>query len=738
MAKNRSLIITFILCLLVSCLSFGFTPKATAEKTESVIVKAIDTIAGYSSLIKITSAPFSEVEILIKKPDNTQLIIPAKSDQEGEANLDLYGYHTKKAGTYFISGKLKSEENFGTEQEFKVYADELSLERSQIKADKLLALSNGLDQINLIIILVDQYNNPLKSHNVKIISSRNEDKVLLQGAKETDAQGKITFTVSSTLPGMSIYSVFDTITNQALKDRVKIVYYKESTLKSIGGEANILMTDVSAQSLTIGPLRRFKIEELPPTVKVNESLNFKITALDEQDNLVTNYNGTIHFATTDSHANLPGDYTFQANDLGEHTFSLSLNFSTPGIQTLTISDLADPEIKGEVEIKVENETGSGSSPQNSPAKIILQKPQPGIYSDSNILIEGETTPGTTVKIFDQDKELTTVKSNSNNLFTYNSTNLSPGEHRIYAVALDEKNNISATSELITITIDTTAPQIDSIKLTPDGPVPPGTSVTLEIFSEPGLRQVAAVFNEEIYELSADIENTGRYFTMLKAPATPEDYPVDLILVDQLGNDISFKEKAVVTVNGESSLNSSSDSSPSKVTTVQAVPGDKRVTLSWAESQDDTGINHYRIYFGTDQSNLSQVANTFTNATTWYIPNLAPDTTYYFSVTAIDTDNNESPQGSEIIASSSLAMGGEEETVHPINSSEESLGGDSYEEDHLSNDDLPEKQPDSGPEPIIILLASVIFINLYFHFKKSFQQKPFFSAIEGEKKDIFRL
>ncbi len=58
-----------------------------------------------------------------------------------------------------------------------------------------------------------------------------------------------------------------------------------------------------------------------------------MTAISPNGATDTNYTGTIHFTSTDSHAVLPANYTFTAADAGVHTFAATLE--TAGTQSVT-------------------------------------------------------------------------------------------------------------------------------------------------------------------------------------------------------------------------------------------------------------------------------------------------------------------------------------------------------------------------------------------------------------------
>jgi fibronectin type 3 domain-containing protein len=76
----------------------------------------------------------------------------------------------------------------------------------------------------------------------------------------------------------------------------------------------------------------------PATATAGTAFNVTLTALDQNNAIVTGYQCTVHFSSSDRGAGviLPADYTFTAADNGSHTFSLTL--VTAGSQTVTATD----------------------------------------------------------------------------------------------------------------------------------------------------------------------------------------------------------------------------------------------------------------------------------------------------------------------------------------------------------------------------------------------------------------
>lgn len=69
------------------------------------------------------------------------------------------------------------------------------------------------------------------------------------------------------------------------------------------------------------------------------------------------------------------------------------------------------------------------------------------------------------------------------------------------------------------------------------------------------------------------------------------------------------------------------------------------TLSWT-ANTDSDLAGYKVYMGT-QSGVYGTSIAVGNITTYQITNLPPNTTYFFSVTSLDTAGNESVPSSEV-------------------------------------------------------------------------------------------
>ncbi len=87
-----------------------------------------------------------------------------------------------------------------------------------------------------------------------------------------------------------------------------------------------------------------------PAVSAGTSFNETLIAYDAYGNVATGYTGTVHFTSSDANAVLPANYTFNASNKGEHTFTIEMK--TVGPNTVTAVDTTTGSIVGSDAISV--------------------------------------------------------------------------------------------------------------------------------------------------------------------------------------------------------------------------------------------------------------------------------------------------------------------------------------------------------------------------------------------------
>ncbi len=88
-------------------------------------------------------------------------------------------------------------------------------------------------------------------------------------------------------------------------------------------------------AVSAGTAASLALTGLPGTATAGDRLAITVTALDGSGNVAIGYTGTVHFASSDTTAQLPADYTFAAADKGLHAFGAT--FTKVATSTLTVA-----------------------------------------------------------------------------------------------------------------------------------------------------------------------------------------------------------------------------------------------------------------------------------------------------------------------------------------------------------------------------------------------------------------
>lgn len=530
------------------------------------------------------------------------------------------------------------------------------------------------ESVNLTVTLVDDNGNPVQGHVVKLISNVIEDKVTAV-SNVSDMNGEVDFSVSAKSEGNSVYTAYDSSADVVVAQRAKITYIENETYFGMGNST--------------GPVENLVFEDIPTTVDVAEAIDVTVTAYDAVGEVVTNYDGEIEFTVTggdESYVVLPQDYQFSADDLGTHTFSLAFQFNRAGTYVIEARDLDNDSILGEQVFEVED---AGATSGNS--GMAITNPLPGNYSNSIQVISGTATPGAKLKIFDNNLPVSTLNASVDGKFSYTTGVLTEGPHTFYVASVNDVGTILDTSEEVEITIDSSGPEVGNVVIEPSSTVDPGQVVTVKLYTEDILSQLSLVIGTDIYDLTKSA--SGFYSASFQAPIDFGQYPLSFRVVDQLGNESTLDEAAVLNVGKLPDKNDLVGT----VADVKATPGNMRVILKWGAVKSTNPINNYRVYYGDSPNQLTKAVDTFTDSTVWYVPNLENGKKYYFAVVAVDSKGNVSEFFSDVVAAipdSALSNGVDVEELNGV------TGGENLQD--MGND-----VSDTGPEVLWLILISAI-------------------------------
>ncbi|HEY9502810.1 MAG TPA: Calx-beta domain-containing protein, partial [Pyrinomonadaceae bacterium] len=176
------------------------------------------------------------------------------------------------------------------------------------------ASSNAGSAFSFTVTAQDQFNNTVTSYAGTVHFTSTDGAAVLP-ANSTLTNGVGTFSATLKTAGNQTITATDTVT------------------AAITGTSSTIAVNAGAAT-------HFAVTA-PASANAGSSFNVTVTALDQFDNTVTGYAGTVHFTSTDGNATLPANSTL-TNGLG--TFSATLR--TAGNQTITATDTVSASITG--------------------------------------------------------------------------------------------------------------------------------------------------------------------------------------------------------------------------------------------------------------------------------------------------------------------------------------------------------------------------------------------------------
>ena len=212
---------------------------------------------------------------------------------------------------------------------------------------------------------------------------------------------KIQFTATGTYSDSSTQNLTNTATWNSSNTSVATISNTSGTQGQAtgltGGTSNITAVQGSITStpldvLTVTTATHFSVSA-PGASTENTPFNFTVNALDQNNNTVPGYSGTVHFTSTDSQATLPANSTLTS---GSGTFSATLK--TAGSQTITATDTVTTTITG-ISNAISVSTGTAASitatsgtPQSAAISTAFAAPLVATVKDSG----GNPVQGVTV------------------------------------------------------------------------------------------------------------------------------------------------------------------------------------------------------------------------------------------------------------------------------------------------------------------------------------------------------
>lgn len=489
----------------------------------------------------------------------------------------------------------------------------------------------------------DKYWNWINNHKIKLISSRYEDE--FKNEIITNEKWIAEFIIKSDNPWISIFTAIDLNENIILQNREKIIFYNEKELKPMWW--NLYLWSLIWNKWLIwnndndfGNIDHFIIET-SEKMTLNDSNNYiLIKAVDINWNIIKNYQWTILIEVPeDENASLPWDwiYTFKIEDLWEKKFYLSQTFTKIWDINLNVYEYENWKINENIKwtkkiliLKELNTENNIWQDQNVELKIISPTFWTKIWSNQ-INISWKWNPYTSLKVFiNEKKEWDNIEVWWDWIFNATIKWLLDWENIIY-VSENEWNKRS--SEEVKVYIDTQAPVINDLQIFPKNQIQKEDKFNITLYSEKNLSSVKIMIDWNIETLNEKIWEEWTYENNLIAPSYSWEFPIDIILVDQLWNKETFKSYSKLIVSEKSK------SPPNKINNINLISYENSIVIKWDKPESINDIDEYKIYLWENEKNIEYFWSSKINDIT--IENLKSNNKYYIQISSIDIEWLES-------------------------------------------------------------------------------------------------
>ncbi len=371
------------------------------------------------------------------------------------------------------------------------------------------------------------------------------------------------------------------------------------------------------------------------TLNINQQYDLTITALSRGKKV--NYVDSVIIETTDVDAVVPSkSKKFKAVGRGELIVPLAIMFQTPGEQTVTVRDEADPtEIFGKTKVWVLGREGTASN-----LDIIVDE-YPEITASKTVTISGTAPAYTNLHLFESNEEggekfIAKSSSGNDGNFSFDvSLDISTELHTL--LIRDPEGRANESDQFI-IMVDASTPELMNVTVAPSS-VAPGGTFTVSMRAESGESvwvKIGSADEVELTEGDRGSDGMSVYDGTFTAPDQPGVIKITVKVSDRAGNEVT-EEASLKVIASATGI--------PKVMGLSAKVQDQDVLLTWHPVSQ---AQRYRIYFGPDSTNLTRTVETSVATTSVKLTGLKAGKSYAFAVTAVTQMGEESTEKSMIV------------------------------------------------------------------------------------------
>ncbi len=615
-------------------------------------VKVEDLVAGLD--VQITAddfEPYSTLELQVKDPTGTDLVLTGRTDERGHLFTHLPGELARNAGQYSITA-MEPSSNHSASDTFRVLSDRLDPQVSELTVDRASVPADGSLPITAVVTLRDRYGNPLSGRPVTLIGSRSEDRIAPL-TTETDSNGEMGFSIIGSGPGVITLGAMDLLTATVLQTRVAVTFGEQTGRGGwVPANGSALLAQIPGEQ---NDQAKFNISLTPEKADPDTTTWFdlQIEAIGSNGKRNLSYKQTPRISVdNDARADLPGKFEgtfgeipFQEREQGLKLLRKSVRFSKPGKHVVTVEDMING-IRGSATVEIKEEVIAGQK-----RKIEILYPKPDVATKvarinaTNVILKGVGPPLANLVVLEGEDEtnrstLARGETDANGKYEISVEFLDPNQS-LYALVVQDENMAGSrlyTSEVLRIERNTKKPEF-TFTFDPIEPIT-GTDVQLNVFATAEIDSVQASINTDTLTLTQDASNPLHYSVMFQAPE-PGDYQPAITAKNPIGS---------TEIRGTLAVRDRDVAVPQNL---QAIARPSGVDLMWDELPKSEGITKYTVYVGLAADDFSSTLDTNGAEVGAQIKGLQTDTEYFFAVTAWKKDRESAK--SEIISTRSNGL-----------------------------------------------------------------------------------
>jgi len=363
----------------------------------------------------------------------------------------------------------------------------------------------------------------------------------------------------------------------------------------------------------------FEVIVSPEKAQVGEAVDITITALDEDDNIIEDFEWAILvFSESDQNAEYPGElsensYTFKLSDEWTVKFENWVKFTKAWEHDISAYDFDVEDIFWKALITI---TDSESNLEE--VDIEITSPNNGLTIWKNeITISWQTVKNHKVQIIVNNTDTYDTVSNDKGFFEKEIKDLPTWwEVSFKSLVFNSEDVQIWESHTVLLTVDSTKPKVKSINVNPYQDVEPESNIVVELLSSNNLKVIQVIVNDIVTDLVKTNEE-GKYTGNFSAPSEVWDYPVDIVLKDELGHDVKetwVKTITVVTLEAApievvveeeviEEIVVEEVSTCSKITWIKVTTLKTKNILSWNSVKEATS---YKVYRKNSNNNLDLI------------------------------------------------------------------------------------------------------------------------------------